>query len=108
MSDYLAQQAEYADDPPTPRTAAEIADLKHQWQTDPHWDIEETEGFEAHYQELRQWREWVEEEHRVLEVNRVTNRGAALGFTYEQMRFIESLERRIRDLERVQNERGAE
>ena len=106
MSEYLTQQAEHADDMPEPRTPADIADLKRQWQCDPCWDIEDTEGFEYHYMELRRWREELEEQRRVLEVLRVTNRGAHLGFTYDQMRFIESLERRINHLERVQNERG--
>jgi uncharacterized protein YecT (DUF1311 family) len=108
MSEYLAQQTEYADDPPARRTAAEIADLKAQWLNDPCWDIETTEGFEAHYQELRAWRETRDEECRALELERVSARGAHLGFSYEQMRLIESLERRIRALERVQNERGEE
>jgi hypothetical protein len=45
------------DDAPTPRTLEEIETLKASWLSDGCWDIEETEGFEYHYQELRQWRE---------------------------------------------------
>lgn len=34
------------------RTAEEIAALKRGWKADPCWDIEDTEGFEAHRDEL--------------------------------------------------------
>lgn len=34
------------------KTPAEIADLKVQWAQDPCWDIADTEGFEAHAEEL--------------------------------------------------------
>lgn len=89
-----------ADETPEPRTEAEIAELKRQWQADPCWDIEDTEGFEYHYMELRRWREALEDERRVREINRVTTRAAHLGFTYDQMRFIEGLESRIDYLEK--------
>lgn len=90
-----------ADEMPEPRTAAEIVELKRNWLNDPCWDIEDTEGFEYHYMELRRWREALEDERRVQEINRVTTRGAHLGFTYDQMRFIEGMERRIASLERA-------
>ena len=34
------------------RTLREVDDLKRSWSRDPHWDIETTEGFEAHREEL--------------------------------------------------------
>ena len=34
------------------RTASEIEELKVQWEQDPIWDIENTEGFEEHRTEL--------------------------------------------------------
>jgi len=34
------------------RTEQELNDLKRSWKNDPCWDIEDTEGFEAHYSEL--------------------------------------------------------
>lgn len=88
------------EDAPTPRTPEEIETLKHSWMSDPIWDIENTEGFEYHYQELRRWREAHEAEQARRERERVTERGAHLGFTYEQMRYFEGLELRIRVLER--------
>lgn len=33
-------------------TKAEIDNLKSQWEADPCWDLEETEGFEEHRHEL--------------------------------------------------------
>ena len=42
------------------RTAEEIQELKLDWHGDPCWDIEDTEGFEAHHEELLQYRLEVE------------------------------------------------
>jgi hypothetical protein len=44
------------------RTGAEIEELKAQWIRDPCWDIETTEGFEAHHFELRKFRRATEAE----------------------------------------------
>ena len=38
------------------RTPLEIEKLKHQWCMDPIWDIDDTEGFEAHKEELTAYR----------------------------------------------------
>ena len=38
------------------RTPVEIEALKKNWLQDPCWDIEDTEGFEAHREELLTWR----------------------------------------------------
>ena len=51
------------------KSKEEIKDLKEQWHSDPSWDIEDTEGFEAHRAELKEYRlkceaEW--EQKRVL------------------------------------------
>lgn len=34
------------------KTRKEIEDLKESWFSDPHWDLEGTEGFESHREEL--------------------------------------------------------
>lgn len=39
------------------KTTDEIEELKQQWLADPAWDIEHTEGFEAHEQELTAFHE---------------------------------------------------
>jgi len=41
---------------PAARTAVELDELKRSWNEDPCWDIEETEGFEAHRSELLNYR----------------------------------------------------
>jgi hypothetical protein len=38
------------------RSPEEIEKLKENWKKDPCWDIEDTEGFEAHREELSAWR----------------------------------------------------
>ena len=39
-----------------PRTTEEIEALKASWRDDPIWDIEDSEGFELHRDELRAYR----------------------------------------------------
>jgi hypothetical protein len=43
-------------EPTAVKTPEEIAELKRQWIHDGCWDIEDTEGFEAHRDELVAWR----------------------------------------------------
>jgi hypothetical protein len=38
------------------KTSEEIAELKRQWIADGSWDIETTDGFEEHHDELLAWR----------------------------------------------------
>ena len=42
------------------KTRRDIEQLKAGWLRDPLWDIEDTEGFEAHHDELVQFRETVQ------------------------------------------------
>ncbi len=43
----------------TPRTVEKIEALKASWRDDPIWDIEDSEGFDLHRDELRAYRlEW--------------------------------------------------
>lgn len=42
---------------PIRKTDAEVQSLKENWKADPCWDIEDTEGFEAHRDELIAFRE---------------------------------------------------
>lgn len=45
-------------------TAEEIEHLKAQWLTDPHWDLEETEGYDAYREGLLAFRLQVEADRR--------------------------------------------
>lgn len=47
------------------KTSEEIQALKDGWTKDPCWDIEDTEGFEDHHDELLAWREDLENKHRL-------------------------------------------
>ncbi len=38
--------------PPVPRSAEEIEALKNSWCNDPNWDMEDTEGFDLHRDDL--------------------------------------------------------
>lgn len=49
------------------RTPEEIEKLKKSWAYDPCWDIEDSEGFEAHYEELKAWRLDTEKKHELAE-----------------------------------------
>lgn len=42
---------------PAPCTPEQIDALKQSWLSDPHWDIEDAEGFEAHRDELLAFRD---------------------------------------------------
>lgn len=54
------------------KTQEKINELKRQWEQDPCWDIEETEGFEGHEHDLLAYRkqkesEWEKERQENLE-----------------------------------------
>ena len=59
------------------RTASEIFNLKKNWEDDPCWDIETTEGFEAHREELLAFRLQQEKEWAAAHVQEVADRRAA-------------------------------
>ena len=54
------------------KTQEEINELKRQWEQDPCWDIEDTEGFEDHARDLLAYRkqkesEWEKQKQKELE-----------------------------------------
>jgi hypothetical protein len=85
------------------RTEEEIDALKANWLSDPCWDIEHTEGFEAHAAELRAFRLQLEAEEEAEQKARIAARAAAFGCTEHLLQYIESLENRIWWLERKVN-----
>jgi hypothetical protein len=98
---------------PTARRGTEIADLKMSWRADPDWDIEETEGFELHAEELaafardeavkagkRRDAEWNAEVDRIAETLGTTSiRAIAERFLIMEKR-ITALAERIDEVER--------
>jgi len=76
-------------------TDMEIKELKDSWMKDPCWDIESTEGFEAHTQELLDFRKQVEEEaeekanvRKIKRLNKVVQETGCVNFylkTYDEI-----------------------
>jgi len=83
------------------KTIGEIEELKASWEPDPHWDIEDTEGFEEHYKELLDFRCLKILEWRQKTIQETKDKAAELGCP-ENLRLAEyvmSLESRIEKLE---------
>lgn len=81
------------------KTDRELDALKRQWQEDPHWDIEETEGFEFHRESLKAFRLEVEQNRKDLLYRRMTDRAGTLNCSLALLHVIEGMERRIKRLE---------
>lgn len=84
------------------RTAEEIADLKRGWRCDPCWDIETTEGFEAHREELTAYRLQIEAQWKKRDEDRYLEVAAKLGCAGNKQlgEYIENLENTLRRLSR--------
>jgi len=83
------------------KTQAEIEALKSNWKSDPCWDIEDTEGFEEHREELKQYRLEQEKVWEAQRYNRLLLKSEDLGIrgNLKLTAYIESLEKRITDLD---------
>lgn len=73
-------------------TREEIEKLKESWRRDPCWDIEDTEGFSEHHEELKQYHEQCDREYFVAEENRKTEKAMRLGCSVALVEYIERLE----------------
>lgn len=80
-------------------TKKEIDNLKSNWMNDPCWDIEDTEGFEQHHEELLAFRLEQEAIWQRQEQERITMRCQQLNCSPEVLSYFEKLENNIRDLE---------
>ncbi|MDP9474927.1 MAG: hypothetical protein M3R38_04430 [Actinomycetota bacterium] len=91
------------------RTPEEIRELKINWREDPCWDIETTEGFEAHHEELLAYRLEIDreaEERRQLELEETAERLGVPG-NLKLARYVELLEYTLDQLgERVDRLEG--
>ena len=86
------------------KTQEKIVELKRQWEQDPCWDIEDTEGFEVHARELLAYRkqkesEW--EKQKQEEFEYVADSLGVPGNVKLACAFIE-LQKRIEELEKRQ------
>jgi hypothetical protein len=78
-----------------------IEDLKSQWEADPCWDIEQTEGFEAHRDELKSYRKQKEIEWWQSSMQKIKDKADKLGCpdNLKLAEYVISLEERIDRLE---------
>lgn len=83
------------------KTQEQIEALKRNWNSDPIWDIEETEGFEEQKEELKSFRIEQEKEWEAQRYNRLLLKSEDLGIrgNIKLAAHIELLEKRITDLE---------
>ncbi len=81
------------------KTQSEIMYLKANWLSDPCWDIEETEGFEEYKVELRNFRLAQEIKWAWEEKERLMDRAKELQCSVKLVQYIETLERKIKDLQ---------
>lgn len=83
------------------KSFSEIEELKSQWESDPCWDIEDTEGFEDHEEELKFHRKQKEVEWHLQAMQEVKDKAAELGCpdNLELARYVMALEARIEKLE---------
>jgi hypothetical protein len=81
------------------KTVLELDELKSQWRRDPCWDIEETEGFEDHKEELLAYRLKCESEWKQEQTERLEKRATELGCSVALVQYIERLEYRLGVLE---------
>ncbi len=85
--------------PAQPKSLIDIMELKENWLSDPCWDIEDTPGFELYYHELKDYRENIERVQNERRAARLAATATKLGCSVELVKYIESLEHRIRELE---------
>lgn len=82
------------------RTDKEIENLKLQWLADGTWDLETAEGFEAHHDELLEFRLLKEADWRREAEDRTIEKSKELDCSFKTAEYIECLEMR---LERMSN-----
>jgi hypothetical protein len=82
------------------KTTEELQRLKDAWLYDPCWDIEESEGFEDHKEELYRFRMEIEAENKKISDEILLDRSIKLGIpgNIELVKHLERLEFEIEQL----------
>lgn len=78
-----------------PKSFYEVKTLKENWKSDPIWDIEDTEGFEDHKQELLAFRLEMEASWIKQKEERLQKRAAELECSVRLVEYIEIMEYRL-------------
>ena len=86
---------------PVKKTPEEIENLKQNWKRDACWDIEDSEGFEAHKEELTAFRIQCEKEWEEAERKRLQDKAMKLGIPdrFDLVRYFENLEYQMKRME---------
>jgi hypothetical protein len=89
----------------TTKTPQEISALKKDWESDPCWDIEDTEGFEAHREELLAFSLQHQAKCEALWNERLDKKAIELGCPENRVlaRYVEQMEARLNRLENRAN-----
>lgn len=80
-------------------TPEEIDRLKQSWRADPCWDIEDTDGFSAYYDELKAYHEQMREQWRRERYDEIDSKATALRCSFELAEYLMRLEARINRLD---------
>ena len=81
------------------KTKKAIDKLKRSWESDPCWDIEDTEGFEAHREELAKYRKEMEHKWDYERIMRIDAQAFKLECSFKTAKYTLALEDRIARLE---------
>lgn len=86
-------------------TQQDIQSLKDNWRSDPTWDIEDTEGFEAHREELLAYRKEWEKRWEQDRAEELSKQAAKMGIPNnpDLANYILSLQHRVDRLETQMN-----
>ena len=80
------------------KTKLEILRLKDEWCYDPIWDIEDTEGFEDHYAELKAYRYDMEAKWKQERIDRINEQAKKRNCSFELAKYTLELERQIKQI----------
>ncbi|QMI49700.1 hypothetical protein [Burkholderia sp. MBR-1] len=82
-------------------TEQEISVLKREWLEDPHWDLESTDGFADHVDELKAFRLAQQQRWREQHTERMLTKASELGVpgNVKLAEYVVLLERRVAKLE---------
>ena len=80
------------------RTPEEMQVLKTNWLNDPCWDIEDTEGWKEHREELKEWRLKIERKQTDDYKKRMQQKADKLQCSFVLAEYIDGLERQIENM----------
>lgn len=82
------------------KTKKEVEQLKREWEKNPSWDLEETEGFEEYHDELARFAHMVSMEREVERLEIGAREREMFGCTDRLLQRIKHMESRLTSLEK--------